>query len=183
MIVSLVVLSCIVLHLEWVEWKIVEVVRISNIIYSCDVIDLLVRCGNLQQHSVPTSYEDMLSMHLFMEIFVGGELFNRTIARGYSIDKEATDTVGEFLTVIHNGHFMGGMHKDFKLEKPSMWTSYTFFIPCDLVMYDICRVLDDYWNQSLVGHSGKVYPHHGLKLAQRLRSCLVLFLHAFVPNL
>ncbi|OIT40405.1 calcium-dependent protein kinase 29 [Nicotiana attenuata] len=165
---QLVVLSCIVLHLEWLEWKIVEVVRISNISYSRDAIGLLVRRDNLQHHSVPTSYEDMFSMHLVMEICVGGELFNGTIARGYSIDKEAADIFGELLTVIHNCHFMGGMRKDFKLEKPSMWTNYIFFVPCDLVMYDIFRVLDDYWNHSLVGHSEKVYPHHGLKLAQRL---------------
>ncbi|XP_016500267.2 uncharacterized protein LOC107818730 [Nicotiana tabacum] len=131
---EVIVLSCIVLHLEWLVWQIVEVVGISNISYSCDAIGLLVRRGNLEYHSGPSSSEDMFSMHLVLELWAGGDLFDGTIALGYSLVKETTDIFGQLLTVVRNYHFMG----------------------------------DDRWNQSLAGHSGKVYPQRGLELAQRL---------------
>ncbi|OIT35732.1 hypothetical protein A4A49_03292 [Nicotiana attenuata] len=53
-------------------------------------------------------------------------------------------------------------------KKPSIGINSTFSIPCDLAMFDIHKVLDDYRNQLLVGRSKKVYPQHGLELAQRL---------------
>lgn len=53
-------------------------------------------------------------------------------------------------------------------KKPPLGINSTFFIPCDMAMFDIQKVLDDHWNQSFVGHSGKVYPQHGLELDQHL---------------
>nr|XP_033512142.1 uncharacterized protein LOC104096653 isoform X1 [Nicotiana tomentosiformis] len=144
-----IVLSCLVLHLGWLVWQIVQVVGISNISYSCDVIGLLVRCGNLEYHSGPSSSEDMFSMHLVLELWAGGDLFDETIARGYSLDKETTDIFGQLLTVVCNCHFIG----------------------------------DDRWNQSLAGHSRKVYPQQDLSLLNAWRSCLVLFPLAFVTSL
>ncbi|XP_019250996.1 PREDICTED: uncharacterized protein LOC109229904 [Nicotiana attenuata] len=107
---QLVVLSCIVLHFEQLVWQIVEVVGISNISYSCDAIGLLVRRGNLEHHSGPSSYEDIFSMHLVLELWAGGKLFDGTIARGYSLDKEATHIVGQLLRVVRNCHFTGDDH-------------------------------------------------------------------------
>lgn len=53
-------------------------------------------------------------------------------------------------------------------KKPPLGINSTYSIPCDMAMFNIHKVLDDRWNQSFVGHSGKVYPQHRLELAQHL---------------
>lgn len=54
------------------------------------------------------------------------------------------------------------------IKKPSLRINSTFSIPYDLAMFDIHKVLDDCRYQLFAGHSKKVYPQHGLELAQRL---------------
>ncbi|KAH0738236.1 hypothetical protein KY290_036941 [Solanum tuberosum] len=50
------------------------------------------------------------------------------------------------------------------VDKPSLDINCTICIPSDLAMFDVHNVLDDRWNQLIVGYFGKAYP---LELVQR----------------
>ncbi|KAH0655177.1 hypothetical protein KY285_030059 [Solanum tuberosum] len=50
------------------------------------------------------------------------------------------------------------------VDKPSLYINSIVSIPCDLAMFDVHNVLDDRWNQLIVGYFRKAYP---LELVQR----------------
>ncbi|TXG50597.1 hypothetical protein EZV62_023121 [Acer yangbiense] len=56
-------------------------------------------------------------MNLIMELCAGGELLDRIIAKGHYSERAATKLCRQMLTVAHNCHLMGVMHRDLKPEK------------------------------------------------------------------
>ncbi|KAH0650098.1 hypothetical protein KY284_030010 [Solanum tuberosum] len=50
------------------------------------------------------------------------------------------------------------------VDKPSLYINSVVSIPCDLAMFDVHNILDDRWNQLIVGYFRKAYP---LELVQR----------------
>ncbi|KAH0636054.1 hypothetical protein KY289_035969 [Solanum tuberosum] len=50
------------------------------------------------------------------------------------------------------------------VDKPSLCINSTVFIPCNIEMFDVHNVLNDRWNQLIVGYFGEAYP---LELVQR----------------
>ncbi|XP_016446824.1 calcium-dependent protein kinase 19-like [Nicotiana tabacum] len=63
-------------------------------------------------HLIP----DKCYMHLLMVLCDGGKLFDGTITRGCSLEKDPADSFRQLPNVVHNGHFMVVMHKELKLE-------------------------------------------------------------------
>lgn len=62
------------------------------------------------------AYEDRQSVHLVMELCVGGELFDRIIAQGHYSERAAASICRAIVSVVHICHFMGVMHRDLKPE-------------------------------------------------------------------
>ncbi|KAL8151208.1 hypothetical protein V2J09_021016 [Rumex salicifolius] len=62
------------------------------------------------------AYEDRQSVHVVMELCVGGELFDRIIAQGQYSERAAASICRSIVKVVHNCHFMGVMHRDLKPE-------------------------------------------------------------------
>ncbi|XP_075083711.1 calcium-dependent protein kinase 19-like [Nicotiana tabacum] len=50
----------------------------------------------------------------------GGKLFDGTITRGCSLEKDHVDSFRQLPNIVHNGHFMVVMHKELKLESSMM---------------------------------------------------------------
>ncbi|OIT22439.1 hypothetical protein A4A49_32192 [Nicotiana attenuata] len=166
--------------LELLELQLVATVEISTVSYSHDEIGLRVDRGSLEHQSGTSSFEDMYSLHLVMALGPGGELFDRTIARGYSLENDAVDNFGHLPILVLNCHFMVVMHKNLKSEKPSLWFNSTAYFPRDFVLFDIHIVFDGCWNQLLTGHPRILCPRHQLGLAQCLEE--QFWLHQFSPD-
>ncbi|OIT02272.1 calcium-dependent protein kinase isoform 2 [Nicotiana attenuata] len=67
--------------------------------------------------TLPTSfYKDKCYMHLLMVLCARGKLFDATITRGCSLEKDPADSFRQLPNVVHNGRFMVVMHKELKLE-------------------------------------------------------------------
>ena len=62
------------------------------------------------------AYEDKQHLHLVMELCSGGELFDRIIAKGSYLEREAASIARQIVNVVHVCHFMGVMHRDLKPE-------------------------------------------------------------------
>ncbi|KAK7280781.1 hypothetical protein RJT34_25848 [Clitoria ternatea] len=62
------------------------------------------------------AYEDKQSVHLVMELCLGGELFDRITAKGSYSESEAASIFRQIVNVVHACHFMGVMHRDLKPE-------------------------------------------------------------------
>ncbi|KFK35914.1 hypothetical protein AALP_AA4G052700 [Arabis alpina] len=62
------------------------------------------------------AYEDEKSVHLVMELCVGGELFDRIIAKGHYSERAASSVCRQIVNVVNICHFMGVMHRDLKPE-------------------------------------------------------------------
>lgn len=62
------------------------------------------------------AYEDPYSVHVVMELCLGGELFDRIIARGHYSERAAASICRSIVNVVHICHFMGVMHRDLKPE-------------------------------------------------------------------
>lgn len=62
------------------------------------------------------AYEDRESVHLVMELCLGGELFDRITAKGSYSEREAASIFRQIVNVVHACHFMGVMHRDLKPE-------------------------------------------------------------------
>ncbi|KAJ1425113.1 Protein kinase domain [Sesbania bispinosa] len=54
------------------------------------------------------AYEDRQSVHLVMELCLGGELFDRITAKGSYSEREAACIFKQIVNVVHACHFMGG---------------------------------------------------------------------------
>ncbi|CAI0444673.1 unnamed protein product, partial [Linum tenue] len=62
------------------------------------------------------AYEDRHSFNLVMELCAGGELFDRIIAKGHYSERAAGGLCLQIVTVVHNCHSMGVMHRDLKQD-------------------------------------------------------------------
>ncbi|CAI8606628.1 unnamed protein product [Vicia faba] len=62
------------------------------------------------------AYEDRQSVHLVMELCLGGELFDRITLKGSYSEREAASIFKQIMNVVHACHFMGVMHRDLKPE-------------------------------------------------------------------
>lgn len=62
------------------------------------------------------AYEDRWSVHLVMELCLGGELFDRITAKGSYSEREAASISKQIVNVVHACHFLGVMHRDIKPE-------------------------------------------------------------------
>ncbi|KAL9238129.1 hypothetical protein vseg_012599 [Gypsophila vaccaria] len=62
------------------------------------------------------AYEDRSNLYLVMELCLGGELFDRIVAKVSYSEKEAAVVFRQIVKVVHVCHFMGVMHRDLKPE-------------------------------------------------------------------
>ncbi|KAK9714980.1 hypothetical protein RND81_06G135200 [Saponaria officinalis] len=61
-------------------------------------------------------FEDTQSVHVVMELCVGGELFDRIIAQGHYSEQAAAKICRQVVEVVRVCHFMGVLHRDLKPE-------------------------------------------------------------------
>ncbi|CAJ2633971.1 unnamed protein product [Trifolium pratense] len=62
------------------------------------------------------AYEDKKSVHVVMELCVGGQLFDRIIAKGKYSERDAASICRQIVNIVHICHFKGVMHRDLKPE-------------------------------------------------------------------
>lgn len=62
------------------------------------------------------TYEDVVSVHIVMELCAGGELFDRIIRKGHYSEKEAAKLIKTIVGVVEACHSLGVMHRDLKPE-------------------------------------------------------------------
>ncbi|CAN1235398.1 Calcium-dependent protein kinase 11 [Linum perenne] len=65
---------------------------------------------------IKDTYEDAMFVHLVMELCVGGELFDRIVAKGHYSEKEASKLIKTIVGVVETCHSLGVMHRDLKPE-------------------------------------------------------------------
>ncbi|PUZ68472.1 hypothetical protein GQ55_2G031600 [Panicum hallii var. hallii] len=66
--------------------------------------------------SIVGAYEDVVAVHLVMELCAGGELFDRIIQRGHYSEKAAAQLARVIIGVVEACHSLGVMHRDLKPE-------------------------------------------------------------------
>ncbi|KAE9590124.1 putative protein kinase CAMK-CDPK family [Lupinus albus] len=62
------------------------------------------------------AYEDVVAIHVVMELCAGGELFDRIIQRGHYTEKKAAELARLIVSVVEACHSLGVMHRDLKPE-------------------------------------------------------------------
>ncbi|XP_075498341.1 calcium-dependent protein kinase SK5 isoform X1 [Primulina tabacum] len=62
------------------------------------------------------TFEDVVSIHIVMELCAGGELFDRIIRKGHYSEKEAAKLIKTIVGVVEACHSLGVMHRDLKPE-------------------------------------------------------------------
>ncbi|CAI9777533.1 unnamed protein product [Fraxinus pennsylvanica] len=62
------------------------------------------------------TYEDILFVHIVMELCAGGELFDRIVQKGQYSEKEAAKLIKTIVGVVEACHSLGVMHRDLKPE-------------------------------------------------------------------
>ncbi|KAK2377838.1 calcium-dependent protein kinase [Trifolium repens] len=60
------------------------------------------------------AYEDKNSVHVVMELCVGGQLFDRITAKGRYSERDAASICKQIVNIVHICHSMGFMHRDLK---------------------------------------------------------------------
>uniref|UniRef100_A0A0R0IFV5 non-specific serine/threonine protein kinase n=1 Tax=Glycine max TaxID=3847 RepID=A0A0R0IFV5_SOYBN len=73
------------------------------------------------------AYEDRHSVNLVMELCAGGELFDRIITKSHYSERAAANSCRQIVTVVHNCHSMGVMHRD--LTRISCCSTITMIHP------------------------------------------------------
>ncbi|KAL0317209.1 UNVERIFIED_CONTAM: Calcium-dependent protein kinase [Sesamum angustifolium] len=63
-----------------------------------------------------SAYEDVVAVHLIMELCAGGELFDRIIQRGHYTERKAAELTRTIVGVVEACHSLGVMHRDLKPE-------------------------------------------------------------------
>ncbi|PKA50079.1 Calcium-dependent protein kinase 5 [Apostasia shenzhenica] len=66
--------------------------------------------------SIKGAYEDLLYVHIVMDLCAGGELFDRIIQRGHYSEKKAAELTKIIVGVVESCHSLGVMHRDLKPE-------------------------------------------------------------------
>ncbi|KAK9714924.1 hypothetical protein RND81_06G131100 [Saponaria officinalis] len=61
-------------------------------------------------------FEDTQSVHVVMELCVGGELFDRIIAQGHYSEQAAAKICRQVVEIVRVCHFMGVLHRNLKTE-------------------------------------------------------------------
>lgn len=62
------------------------------------------------------TYEDLVFVHLVMELCAGGELFDRIVQKGHYSEREAVKLIKTIVGVVETCHSLGVMHRDLKPE-------------------------------------------------------------------
>ncbi|GAA0146793.1 non-receptor serine/threonine protein kinase [Lithospermum erythrorhizon] len=62
------------------------------------------------------TYEDVLYVHIVMELCAGGELFDRIVKKGHYSEREAAKLIKTIVGVVEACHSLGVMHRDLKPE-------------------------------------------------------------------
>ncbi|KAG2698584.1 hypothetical protein I3843_07G157300 [Carya illinoinensis] len=62
------------------------------------------------------TYEDLVFVHLVMELCAGGELFDRIVQKGHYSEREAVKLIKTIVGVVEACHSLGVMHRDLKPE-------------------------------------------------------------------
>ena len=62
------------------------------------------------------AYEDALFVHIVMELYAGGELFDRIVAKGHYSERAAAKLIKTIVGVVEGCHSLGVMHRDLKPE-------------------------------------------------------------------
>lgn len=105
------------------------------------------------------TYEDLLFVHLVMELCAGGELFDRIIQKGHYSERKAAQLIKTIVGVVEACHSLGVMHRDLKPEnflfsnvdedaplkatdfglsvffKPGLWIGFYCFLKFRVVFY------------------------------------------------
>ncbi|WMV37084.1 hypothetical protein MTR67_030469 [Solanum verrucosum] len=68
------------------------------------------------------------------------------------------------------------------VDKPSLYINSVVSIPCDLAMFDVHNILDDRWNQLIVGYFGKAYPLELVQCWEEMSSILSTCSYAKLIN-
>lgn len=66
--------------------------------------------------SIKGAYEDVVAVHVVMELCAGGELFDRIIQRGHYTERKAAELTRTIVGVVEACHSLGVMHRDLKPE-------------------------------------------------------------------
>lgn len=66
--------------------------------------------------AIKGAYEDVISVHVVMELCAGGELFDRIIQRGHYTERKAAELTRTIVGVVEACHSLGVMHRDLKPE-------------------------------------------------------------------
>lgn len=66
--------------------------------------------------SIKGAYEDVVAVHVVMELCAGGELFDRIIKRGHYTERKAAELTRTIVGVVEACHSLGVMHRDLKPE-------------------------------------------------------------------
>ncbi|CAM8899398.1 unnamed protein product [Rhodiola kirilowii] len=66
--------------------------------------------------TIKGAYEDLMSVHIVMELCAGGELFDRIIQRGHYSERKAAELIRIIVGVVEACHSLGVIHRDLKPE-------------------------------------------------------------------
>ncbi|KAF1878002.1 hypothetical protein Lal_00041751 [Lupinus albus] len=72
--------------------------------------------GSIDVISIKEAYEDVVAVHVVMELCAGGELFDRIVERGHYSERKAAKLARTIISVIESCHSLGVMHRDLKPE-------------------------------------------------------------------
>ncbi|OIW20130.1 hypothetical protein TanjilG_01903 [Lupinus angustifolius] len=72
--------------------------------------------GSTDVISIKEAYEDVVAVHVVMELCAGGELFDRIVERGHYTERKAAKLARTIVGVIESCHSLGVMHRDLKPE-------------------------------------------------------------------
>uniref|UniRef100_A0A251UE45 non-specific serine/threonine protein kinase n=1 Tax=Helianthus annuus TaxID=4232 RepID=A0A251UE45_HELAN len=66
--------------------------------------------------SIKGEYEDVVAVHIVMELCAGGELFDRIVTSGHYSERKAAELTRTIVGVVEACHSLGVMHRDLKPE-------------------------------------------------------------------
>ena len=73
-------------------------------------------------------YEDDDNVYMIMELMMGGELFDRIVAKEFYSEKEASDVLRPVVDSIKYCHSLGIVHRDLKVIIILIISLRTFYI-------------------------------------------------------
>ncbi|KAE8713256.1 Calcium-dependent protein kinase 1 [Hibiscus syriacus] len=73
-------------------------------------------CKSTEKRKLLTDEDDVVAVHVVMELCAGGELFDRIIQRGHYTERKAAALTRIIVGVVEACHSLGVMHRDLKPE-------------------------------------------------------------------